>query len=175
MRIVSRWTFWLIAGLLQIVGMANAQGGSSLFADDNLKWESGPPELGYQTAVGAVTLFRENGELLRLSCGLHRDSEKSPLAVELKSGYTVSVGRWRPLADRKIEVKLRLVAVQKIATPINKPQPLPGDERTEVWTINDGDSPSNARTLAMTQGEQRRLLSLKNRSEFDRLVKCYLR
>lgn len=174
MQIVSRWIFSLVVGLAQIVGVANAQGGSSIFADHRLRWEAAPPELGYQTAFGAVTLLRRNGELLRLSCELYRDSETSPLAVELKSGYSVSVGRWRPLADRTIEVKLRLVAAEKIGAPINKPQTLPGDGRTEVWTFADGDSALSARTLVTAQGEQLRLSSLKNRSEFDRLVKRYL-
>lgn len=175
MPTLTRCALGLVVGLAQMACGANAQGVAWLFGDRNLTWEAGPPDLGYQTAVGAVTLFRSDGQVLRLSCQLYRDSETSPVAVELKSGYTVSLGHWRLLADRKIEIKLRLVAGEKIGTPTTKPQTFPGDEKTEVWTIADGDSPSNASRVITSQGEQSRLSSLRNRSEFDRLVKRYLR
>jgi hypothetical protein len=63
------------------------------------------------------------------------------LTVDLKFGYTVSVGHWRLLANRKVEIKFLLVTVEKVAIPINnKPQTLPGVEKTEAWTIVDGNS-----------------------------------
>jgi hypothetical protein len=175
MPTLNRCVLGLVLGLTQMACGANALGGAWLFADRNPTWEAGPPDLGYQTAVGTVTLFRSDGQLLRLSCQLYRDSETSPVAVELKSGYTVSIGHWRVLADEKLEIKLRLVTAEKVGTPINKSQPLPGDEKTEMWTMTGGDSPSNAKLVITSQGEQRPLSSIKNRSEFDRLVKRYLR
>lgn len=169
-----RWVLWFCVVLLPVGGVY-AQGGSSLFVDRDLKWEAGPPDLGYQTAVGTVTFFRSNGDVLRLSCELNRDSDKSPLAVELKSGYTVKIGRWRLLDSGRLEVTLRLVAAEKVATPDNIPQAVPSDKKTDVWTIVDGRSPLNASGLITAQGEQDYISSLKNRIDFDRLVKRYLR
>jgi hypothetical protein len=160
--------------LVQLTFGANAKQQDWLFVDRDAEWEAGPPDLGYETATGSITVVRESGQLVRLSCQLYRDSKSSALAFDLKSGYTVSVGHWSMLDENKMQVALRLVGAEKIGVPVNGPQASLGAERREVWDIVGGGSPGDASVLVTTNGKQRRLQTLKNRGDLDHLVKRYL-
>src|ERR1035441_5524999 len=131
MKTIVRWTGCLVGVLSQFAATADAQSRTWLFVNHDTKWEAGPPGLGYETAVGSVTLFRDDGTLIRVSCQLYRDSGKPPLSIDLKAGYAVSVGRWNLVEKSKMEVKLHLVAADKLATPPDKPLTIPGPEKSE--------------------------------------------
>ena len=148
---------------------------SAVFVQKNLRWKEGPPDLGYEVAFGSLTAFWESGELVQVYCELIRDTPAGPVMFNLKSGYSVLSGVWKPHGSKEIAVSIRLVTREKLVTAIGQPGHLPGPVRTEVWALVGANTLIGA--SAIKTGRNQLVLApvLKNAADFQELVRRYVK
>ena len=162
-----RLAHWLLGSSALSVFAAET---SATFVIRSLEWDSGPPGGGYQTAIGRITVAQSGGRLLTLDCSIFRDAKGGSLSFNLNSGYVIRAGRWRLLRPGSIEVRLRVVAREKVAYA-NRTEPAASESR-EVWGFS-GLSLMKASALKTDSGEQIPV-RFRNAQELDALVKRYV-
>jgi hypothetical protein len=167
-------TLFVVLGLVLIALLtATDAPGDRVLWPNTLRWEEGPPELHYRVAFGSLTAIRANGQVIRVNCELMRDDPSGPLMFNLKSGYSVYLGTWKPVDRNHVAVESRLVAREKLAVAKGKSSALPGPPIREEWQLHGGETLGTASSIETPGGDLVPAPVLQNPAEFEKIVRRY--
>lgn len=165
--ILKTFGFSLLAACLAMAG-----GEDVVMWPQTLEWEDGPPGLRYRVTFGSLTVFRASGEFVKVNCELMRDDPAGPVMFNLKSGYSVFVGRWEA-GGRHVKVVSRLVAREKLAVAKNQFTSMPGPIVRETWELLGGKSISTASSIRTPGGQLVVAPSLHDPVELEKVLRHY--